>query len=251
MPKILIVEDNEMNRDMLSRRLARKGFAVTSAADGAECLRAVVEDRPDLVLMDLSLPVIDGWEATRRLKADAATRDIPVIALTAHVMSTDREKALAAGCDGFATKPIDLPALLATMAALLGGCGVKTQAQERPVKAKDPVRIDLARMREVAEGCGWSLLELTDFYAPRARRELAAIESAHAGNDWEAVAQLAHGAAGSSATIGLPSLSELYRGISRHAPAAPDSPLADMLAEANEHLARALMRLEELARTEM
>ena len=119
MAKILIVEDNELNRDMLSRRLARNGFEVATAPDGAAGLRMALGDRPDLVLMDLSLPVIDGWEATRRLKADPATCDIPVIALTAHVMDSDRELAREAGCDGFATKPIDMPILLATMAALL------------------------------------------------------------------------------------------------------------------------------------
>ena len=119
MAKILIVEDNEMNRDMLSRRLVRHGFQVAPAPDGAAGLRMALGDRPDLVLMDLSLPVIDGWEATRRLKAEPATCDIPIIALTAHVMQSDRELAREAGCDGFATKPIDLPSLLATMAALL------------------------------------------------------------------------------------------------------------------------------------
>jgi CheY-like chemotaxis protein len=121
MPTVLLVEDNEMNRDMLSRRLARKGYDVITAEDGASGLRLATERRPDLVLMDMSLPVLDGWEATRRLKANDATRDIPVVALTAHVMQTDREKALAAGCDGFATKPIELPSLLATMERLLAG----------------------------------------------------------------------------------------------------------------------------------
>src|SRR5499427_10435271 len=112
MPKILLVEDNEMNRDMLSRRLERKGYQITLALDGAEGLKMARTSAPDLILMDMSLPVIDGWEATRQLKADPATRAIPVIALTAHAMAGDREKSLAAGCDDFDIKPIDLDRLL-------------------------------------------------------------------------------------------------------------------------------------------
>jgi CheY-like chemotaxis protein len=119
MPKILLVEDNEMNREMLMRRLARKGFEVVTAEDGEEGLRLTSSLRPDLVLMDMSLPVLDGWEATRRLKASETTRGIPVIALTAHAMPTDRERCFEAGCDGFVTKPIDFDELLATMSALL------------------------------------------------------------------------------------------------------------------------------------
>ncbi len=119
MPKILLVEDNEMNRDMLSRRLERKGFQVILATDGAAGMAMVLSAAPDLVLMDMSLPVLDGWEATRRLKADPATRHVPVIALTAHAMSSDRGKALEAGCDDYDTKPIELPRLLAKMEALL------------------------------------------------------------------------------------------------------------------------------------
>src|SRR4028118_902994 len=112
MPKILLVEDNEMNRDMLSRRLARRGYEVVLAVDGLSGVEMAQSQSPDLVLMDMSLPVLDGWEATRRLKADPATRHIPVIALTAHAMSTDREKANEAGCDDYDTKPIELPRLL-------------------------------------------------------------------------------------------------------------------------------------------
>jgi len=109
--KILLVEDNEMNRDMLSRRLARRGYEVILALDGAEGVRLAREARPDLVLMDMSLPVLDGWEATRRIKAETAT--VPVIALTAHAMTDDEAKARAAGCDDFDTKPVDLKRLLA------------------------------------------------------------------------------------------------------------------------------------------
>jgi CheY-like chemotaxis protein len=118
--RILLVEDNEMNRDMLSRRLVKHGYEVSIAVDGGEALERANAVQPALILMDLSLPVIDGWEATRRLKQDAATRHIPVIALTAHAMTGDREKALEAGCDDFDTKPVDLPRLLGRIEALLG-----------------------------------------------------------------------------------------------------------------------------------
>ncbi len=119
MPTILLVEDNEMNRDMLSRRLERKGYDVVLAVDGQSGVEMAQSHAPDLVLMDMSLPVLDGWEATRRLKADDATKQIPVIALTAHAMSSDREKALEAGCDDYDTKPVELPRLLEKIEALL------------------------------------------------------------------------------------------------------------------------------------
>ena len=119
--KIVLVEDNEMNRDMLSRRLQRRGYEVLTAVDGESGLALTQSNAPALVLMDMSLPGIDGWEATRRLKADPATRAIPVIALTAHSMAGDREQALAAGCDDFDIKPIDLDRLLGKIQALLGG----------------------------------------------------------------------------------------------------------------------------------
>jgi CheY-like chemotaxis protein len=123
MAKILLVEDNEMNLDMLSRRLVRQGFEVVSAQDGAAGVAKAVSESPQLILMDMSLPVVDGWEATRRLKADPATRAIPVIALTAHAMAEDREKALAAGCDDYDTKPIELPRLLEKIKKLLPAAG--------------------------------------------------------------------------------------------------------------------------------
>jgi CheY-like chemotaxis protein len=119
MPKILLVEDNEMNRDMLSRRLRRKGYVVAMALDGQSALEMSQTEAPSLILMDVGLPVLDGWEATRRLKANPATRHIPVIALTAHAMSSDRKKAVEAGCDDYETKPIDLPRLLEKIEALL------------------------------------------------------------------------------------------------------------------------------------
>lgn len=116
---ILIVEDNEMNRDMLSRRLERKGYKILIAIDGENGIDVARANTPDLILMDMSLPVMDGWEATRLLKADDALKHIPVIALTAHAMANDREKALEAGCDEYDTKPIELPRLLGKMEALL------------------------------------------------------------------------------------------------------------------------------------
>ena len=119
MTKILLVEDNEMNRDMLSRRLARKGYDVQTAVNGEEGLAGAQSGSPDLILMDMSLPVIDGWEATRRIKADPQTASIPVIALTAHAMTGDRERALAAGCDDYDTKPIEFKRLLEKIEALL------------------------------------------------------------------------------------------------------------------------------------
>ena len=119
MPKILLVEDNEMNRDMLSRRLVRGGYKVIIATDGARGVAMATSDRPDLILMDMSLPVIDGWEATRRIKATPELRKIPIIALTAHAMATDRDKALEAGCDEYDTKPIELQRLLGKIETLL------------------------------------------------------------------------------------------------------------------------------------
>ncbi len=120
MAKILLVEDNEMNRDMLSRRLGRRGFQVVIAVDGQQGVDLALAAKPDLILMDMSLPVLDGWEATRRLKGAPETRGIPIIALTAHAMAGDREKALEAGCDDYDTKPIELPRLLEKIDALLG-----------------------------------------------------------------------------------------------------------------------------------
>jgi two-component system cell cycle response regulator DivK len=119
MPRILLIEDNEMNRDMLSRRLQRRGYEVLIALDGQMGIAMAEAEAPDLVLMDMSLPVMDGWEATRTLKASQATRHIPVIALTAHAMSTDRDKAIEAGCDDYDTKPIELSRLLGKIEALI------------------------------------------------------------------------------------------------------------------------------------
>ena len=121
MAKILLVEDNEMNRDMLSRRLIRNGHEVFIAIDGQQGTDMAMSQLPDLILMDMSLPVIDGWEATRRVKANDATRKIPVIALTAHAMAGDREKAMEAGCDDYETKPIEITSLIGKMEKLLGG----------------------------------------------------------------------------------------------------------------------------------
>jgi len=119
MPRILLVEDNDMNRDMLSRRLIRSGYEVFLAVDGQQGADMALSDQPDLILMDMSLPVIDGWEATRRIKANDATRRIPIIALTAHAMAGDREKAMEVGCEDYDTKPVEMSRLLGKIAALL------------------------------------------------------------------------------------------------------------------------------------
>ena len=119
MARILLVEDNEMNRDMLSRRLIRNGYEVFLAMDGQQGVDMALSERPDLILMDMSLPVIDGWEATRQIKANDATRQVPVIALTAHAMAGDREKAIEVGCDDYDTKPVEITRLLGKIAALL------------------------------------------------------------------------------------------------------------------------------------
>jgi two-component system cell cycle response regulator DivK len=132
MPRILLVEDNEMNRDMLSRRLIRRGYDVILAQDGKEGLQAAQSLSPDLILMDMSLPIMDGWEATRRLKASPDTASIPVIALTAHALTDDREKATKAGCDGYETKPVELPRLIETIERLL--------AARTPVVRQEEVR---------------------------------------------------------------------------------------------------------------
>jgi two-component system, cell cycle response regulator DivK len=119
--RILLVEDNEMNRDMLSRRLGRRGYAVTMAVDGQQGLERAQTEVPDLVLLDMDLPVMDGWEVARRLKANQQTSTIPIIALTAHAMVGDRDRAIDAGCDDYDTKPVELGRLLVKIEALLGG----------------------------------------------------------------------------------------------------------------------------------
>lgn len=120
MAKILLVEDNEMNLDMLSRRLERRGFAIVIAVDGAQGVDLAKNERPDLILMDMSLPVMDGWEATRRIKADPDVKHIPIIALTAHAIAGDRERCLAAGCDEYESKPVKFPRLLEKIQTILG-----------------------------------------------------------------------------------------------------------------------------------
>lgn len=120
MVKILLVEDNEMNRDMLSRRLIRKKFEVVMAVDGAEGVEMSISEAPDIILMDMSLPIVDGWEATKKIKADPQTQNIPVIAMTAHAMAGDREKCLNAGCDDYDTKPVEFPRLLDKIKNLIG-----------------------------------------------------------------------------------------------------------------------------------
>jgi two-component system, cell cycle response regulator DivK len=126
MTKVLLVEDNEMNRDMLSRRLIRRGFQVVFAMDGQQGIDLARSERPDIILMDMSLPVIDGWEATRCVKADDATRSVPVIGLTAHAMAGDREKAIEAGCDDYETKPVELDRLIGKIERLIGAAKDQT-----------------------------------------------------------------------------------------------------------------------------
>lgn len=120
-PRLLLVEDNEMNRDMISRRLMRRGFEVCFAEDGEQGIAQARQEKPDLILMDMSLPVMDGWEATRRLKSQPETQQIPVVGLSAHAMQGDREKALASGCDDYDTKPVDIARLTEKIGALLEG----------------------------------------------------------------------------------------------------------------------------------
>jgi two-component system cell cycle response regulator DivK len=124
MAKVLLVEDNEMHRDMLSRRLARRGFEVVFAVDGQQGVDLAHSEKPDIILMDMNLPVMDGWEATRRIKSDDRTRSMPVIGLTAHAMSGDRERALEAGCDDYDTKPVDFDRLIGKIERLFGKIGV-------------------------------------------------------------------------------------------------------------------------------
>lgn len=142
MPRILLVEDNDLNRDMLSRRLARRGYAVDVAVDGRQAVDLACEDPPDLILMDMSLPVLDGWSATRELRTDDRTRAIPVIALTAHAMADDRSKALDAGCDDFDTKPVEFARLLLKIEALLarGGARAAGAAEPSPAGGEDPAQ---------------------------------------------------------------------------------------------------------------
>jgi CheY-like chemotaxis protein len=130
MAKVLLVEDNEMNRDMLSRRLIKRGYVVVMAIDGQQGIDMAVTEKPDLILLDMSLPVVDGWEAAKQIKANPASAGAPLVALTAHAMAADRERAMSSGCDDFDTKPVELPRLLGKMEALLKARGVAP-----PVKA--------------------------------------------------------------------------------------------------------------------
>jgi CheY-like chemotaxis protein len=138
MAKILIVEDNEMNRDMLSRRLEKRGHTVTTAVDGAAGVARAKAEAPDIILMDMSLPVLDGWEASKQLKSDSATSGIPIIALTAHAMATDREKALKAGCNDYDTKPVELPRLLGKIDRLLQSPSSIFASSANPIPPSPP-----------------------------------------------------------------------------------------------------------------
>ncbi len=124
MVKVLLVEDNEMNRDMLSRRLAKRGYAVAMAVDGRQGIDMALSEKPDIILLDMSLPIVDGWEAAQQIKANPASAGVPLIALTAHAMASDRERAISAGCDDFDTKPVELPRLLGKIETLLKAKGI-------------------------------------------------------------------------------------------------------------------------------
>ena len=124
MVKVLLIEDNEMNRDMLSRRLTKRGYSVVMAIDGQQGIDMAVSEKPDLILLDMSLPVVDGWDAAKQIKGNDASKGVPLIALTAHAMASDKERALSAGCDDFDTKPVDLPRLLGKMETLLKAKGI-------------------------------------------------------------------------------------------------------------------------------
>ena len=124
MARVLLIEDNEMNRDMLSRRLIKRGYTVAMAIDGQQGIDMAISEKPDLILLDMSLPVVDGWEAARQIKANPLSAGLPLIALTAHAMAADRERAMSAGCDDFDTKPVELPRLLAKMETLLKAKGI-------------------------------------------------------------------------------------------------------------------------------
>ena len=124
MPKVLLVEDNEMNRDMLSRRLIKRGYTVLMAIDGQQGIDMALSEKPDIILIDMSLPVVDGWEAAKQIKANDASNGVPLIALTAHAMAADRERAMSAGCDDFDTKPVELLRLLGKMETLLKAKGI-------------------------------------------------------------------------------------------------------------------------------
>jgi len=142
MPRILVIEDNEWSRDMLARRLERRGYEVLVAPDGKRGVAMTREHRPDLVLMDMSLPEMDGWEATRRLKSDPATRAIPIVALTAHAMASDRQKAMDAGCDDYHTKPVDFENLMRSLQCFLTGANGAKNGMIRPVNlSRDPTAL--------------------------------------------------------------------------------------------------------------
>ena len=155
---ILIVEDHDLNRDMLSRRLKRRGFQVVAAADGAAGVEAAVRERPDLVLMDMSLPVVDGWQATRMIKANPETSAIPVMALTAHALKEDRERALEAGCDEFETKPVDLDRLLTKIDVLLS----KVRLVEQPMSDVAAAHRELIRLAACMAESSASVLAASD-----------------------------------------------------------------------------------------
>jgi CheY-like chemotaxis protein len=233
--RILVVEDNEMSRDMLSRRLMRKGHNVLEATNGIDAVSTAQRHSPDLILMDMSLPEVDGWEATRRLKADKSTSHIPIIALTAHAMSGDREKALEAGCTDYATKPVDFDLLLRKIEA-------------RGETADDDLLLDLATMREMAEGCGWTLARLGESYMRTSRKEMESLKAALGDGDDETAARVAHGWAGSTSTAGVTGMVEILRQIEEAARRGKLPEAASQLVAAEMLLGRVEEALREATR---
>ncbi len=206
MTTILLVEDNEMNRDMLSRRLSRRGYAVLTAADGREAVEATRKEHPSLVLMDMSLPVMDGWTATHLLKSEPSTSAIPVVALTAHAMSDDRARALDAGCDAYETKPVELERLLATMESLLSRAGppaagphpgAETAGAVPASPAREVVRVD----PEIAD--------LVPGFLENRRSEVPLLRRALAEGDLARVRALAHVIKGTGGGFGFPRITEI------------------------------------------
>ena len=198
MARILLVEDNEMNRDMLSRRLSRKGFEVLIAVDGQQGVEKTQTESPDLVLMDMSLPVLDGWEATRRLKAASETKHIPIIALTAHALKGDRERCLDAGMDGYLPKPIDVNQLIATVE---GFARAPDEHSEAPRDSTWPVFDEAAALTHTGDDREL-LKEIVTLFRSDSPTSLKAIKQSIARGNSEGLAMSAHALKGSIATVG-------------------------------------------------
>ncbi len=235
MARILIVEDDEMSRDMLSRRLARRGHDVCTAPDGEQGIETAQIGLPDLILMDMSLPEIDGWEATRQLKADPATAQIPIIALSAHVRQIERDRAHEAGCDAYETKPVDLERLLATMQRVLGArAPVAAEAPDAdPEVPTTPALVEADRLRAVAHDCGWTVDQLVTLYVEQTAEQLGKIAQALTDDDLDEVQRFSHSGAGAAGTCGVDAMVDPMRAI-EDAAAEHDTPRCSELIRAAE-----------------